>query len=76
MPTKAFERLQEEKKQKIINAALIEFSENTVDSASVNSIAKRAGVSRTTLYYYFSDIQEVQQDLPYAVHLHPLKSDL
>ena len=53
MPTKAFERLQEEKKQKIINAALIEFSENTVDSASVNSIAKRAGVSRTTLYYYF-----------------------
>ena len=32
MPTKAFERLQEEKKQKIINAALIEFSENTVDN--------------------------------------------
>ena len=59
MPTKAFERLQEEKKQKIINAALIEFSENTVDSASVNSIAKRAGVSRTTLYYYFSDINDI-----------------
>lgn len=59
MPTKAFERLQPEKKRKIIDAALIEFSENTVDSASINSIAKRAGISRTTLYYYFSDINDI-----------------
>lgn len=59
MPTKAFERLQPDKKQKIINAALIEFSENTVDNASVNSIAKIAGISRTTLYYYFSDINDI-----------------
>ncbi len=59
MPTKAFERLQPEKKRKIIDAALIEFSENTVDDAGVNSIAKRAGISRTTLYYYFSDINDI-----------------
>ena len=59
MPTKAFERLQPEKKRKIIEAALIEFSENTVDDAGVNSIAKRAGISRTTLYYYFSDINDI-----------------
>lgn len=59
MPTKAFERLQPEKKRKIIDAALIEFSENTVDNAGVNSIAKRAGISRTTLYYYFSDINDI-----------------
>lgn len=59
MPSKAFERLNPEKKQRIIDASFAEFMVHTVDTASVNSIAKRAGISRTTLYYYFADIYDI-----------------
>ena len=59
MPTKAFERLDPKKRKNILDAAFREFEENTVDTASVNSIAIRAGVSRTTLYYYFHDINDI-----------------
>ena len=55
MPTKAYYRLDSEKKKSIIEAAFKEFENNTVDTASMNSIAKRSGISRTTLYYYFHD---------------------
>ena len=59
MPTKAYYRLDPEKKKSIIEAAFKEFENNTVDTASINSIAKRAGISRTTLYYYFHDISDI-----------------
>ena len=59
MPTKAYYRLDSEKKKSIIEAAFKEFENNTVDTASMNSIAKRSGISRTTLYYYFHDISDI-----------------
>ncbi len=59
MPSKAYERLTNEKKKKIIEAAIEEFSVHTLEKASINGIAKRADISRTTLYYYFTDIEDI-----------------
>lgn len=59
MPSKAYERLPHEKKRRILNAAFKEFSVKTIEHASVGSIAKNAGISRTTLYYYFTDINDI-----------------
>lgn len=59
MPSKSYERLSPEKKKKILDAAFKEFSVKSVEHASVGAIAKNAGISRTTLYYYFSDINDI-----------------
>ncbi|MBQ8292374.1 MAG: TetR/AcrR family transcriptional regulator [Bacilli bacterium] len=59
MPSKAYERLSKEKEQRILEAAYIEFSNYSLEKASMNSIAKNAGMSRTTLYYYFRDIDDI-----------------
>ncbi len=59
MPSKAYERLSKEKEQKILEAAYIEFSNHSLEKSSMNSIAKNAGMSRTTLYYYFKDIDDI-----------------
>lgn len=61
MPSKAYERLPLEKKKRILEAAFKEFEEHSIEHASVGAIAKRAGISRTTLYYYFSDIDDIFQ---------------
>ncbi len=59
MPSKSYERLTAEKKKRIVEAAFDEFSIKSVERASVGSIAKKAGISRTTLYYYFTDINDL-----------------
>lgn len=59
MPSKSYERLPLEKKKRILDAAFAEFSAKTLEHASVGSIAKNAGISRTTLYYYFTDINDI-----------------
>jgi AcrR family transcriptional regulator len=48
-----FESLQEEKKQRILNAAIEEFAVNGYDKASTNSIVKKAGISKGILFHYF-----------------------
>lgn len=63
MPNKSFFNLPEEKRQKIINGAFKEFSENTYDKASIFEIAKNADVSRTSIYFYFKDKLDVYQYL-------------
>jgi AcrR family transcriptional regulator len=50
-------------KDKIIDVALDEFNENSYDQATMRSIARRAGISLSTIYKHF----ESKQDL--AVHL-------
>ena len=59
MPLKAYSRLSEEKKKRIIEGAIKEFSVHSLEHASMNAIAQNAGVSRTTLYYYFVDINDI-----------------
>ncbi len=48
-----FERLDAEKQQAIINAALAEFAENGYSRASTNEIVKQAGISKGILFHYF-----------------------
>ena len=55
MPTKRFENIDPARKEKILDAALSEFSKNGYDNASLNSIIREAGISKGSLYYYFED---------------------
>lgn len=55
----AFEGLEAEKRTRIINAALQEFSERGYDRASTNKIVKVAGIGKGMLFYYFQNKQSL-----------------
>jgi len=55
------------KKEKIINAAIVEFSQNGYEKASTNAIVKRAGVSKGLIYHYFKNKQALYDYLIYYV---------
>lgn len=50
-----FESLIEEKKQRILNAAIEEFAVKGYDKASTNSIIKSAEISKGILFHYFGN---------------------
>ncbi|MBW8381253.1 MAG: TetR/AcrR family transcriptional regulator [Youngiibacter sp.] len=50
-----FEKLDESKKERILNAALAEFARNGYRKASTNEIVKEAGISKGILFHYFKD---------------------
>lgn len=52
--TRLFQSLNPEKREKIFNAAAEEFAENGYRKASVNNIVKNAGISKGSLFQYFS----------------------
>jgi len=54
MKTKSFER-----KKELLEAALDEFIVKSYEEASLNSIIRRAGISKGTFYYHFKDKQEL-----------------
>jgi len=58
-----FERIREDRKQKLIDAAFHVFAEETYHSASVSKIAKEAGGSKGLLYNYF----DTKEDLLRAI---------
>ncbi len=41
----SFQKISEEKRQRILDAAIIEFSEHGFDSANINNIAQKSGIS-------------------------------
>ena len=55
MPTKRFENLESERRERILDAARIEFIKNGYEGASLNTIISEAGISKGSLYYYFED---------------------
>lgn len=59
MPTELFNSLKEEKKNAVINAALVEFGSFGVINASTNNIVKNCGISKGSLFKYF----ETKDDL-------------
>lgn len=71
MVSKTFLNLKEEKKDRIIQAALAEFSRVPMNEASVTNIVKEAAISRGSFYQYFggkeSLYQYIIQDL-YSKH--------
>ncbi|MBS4022698.1 MAG: TetR/AcrR family transcriptional regulator [Dethiobacter sp.] len=59
MPTETFNNLSEEKKQKIFEGAVQEFSVRRFSEASINQIVKTAGISRGSFYQYFSGKEDI-----------------
>ena len=55
MPTLTFHHLETEKKESITTIAVKEFSIHSFKEASVNTIVKKAGISKGSLYQYFND---------------------
>ena len=51
--------MKDNKKNEIREIALNLFRNHTYDSVSVNRIAKEAGISKNTFYYYFSSKEEL-----------------
>ncbi len=59
MPTKAFYRLGDEKKEIILNAATEEFKKYTYDHISINRIIQSIGLPRGSFYLYFKDKEDL-----------------
>ena len=55
----AFDRISEEKRNKIFDAAIKEFAEHGYESANINSIALKAEVSIGSIYKYFKNKEEL-----------------
>ena len=54
-----FENLSEKKKMRIIGACIGEFGENGYNASSLDSLIKRAGISKGGLYEYVSSKEEL-----------------
>jgi AcrR family transcriptional regulator len=50
-------KLDSEKRDRIINSALEDFSRNSYEKASTNNIVKNAGISKGLLFHYFKSKQ-------------------
>ena len=59
MPKNTFQNLSPEKKCKIFEAAVQEFSSRSFSEASINQIVKTAQIPRGSFYQYFEDKQDV-----------------
>jgi AcrR family transcriptional regulator len=55
MPLARFEKIDPEKRQRILQAAAQEFAAEGFQKTSLGRIAQGAGVSKPALYYYFED---------------------
>lgn len=60
MPSERFLHLPEEKKMRIIKAALKEFARVPYDEISINRIIQDAEIPRGSFYQYFDDKQDLQ----------------
>lgn len=54
-----FLNLDDEKQDRIINAALKEFAQKGYDNASTNEIVKEAGISKGLLFHYFQNKKQL-----------------
>ncbi len=55
MPLPRFEKLEPEKRARLLETAAEEFAARGYEKASLNQILERAGISKGAAYYYFSD---------------------
>jgi len=63
MPTDTFLNLPEEKRQRVLDAAVAEFATQPYDSASLSNIARQAEIAKGSLYAYFEDKQDLYNTL-------------
>jgi AcrR family transcriptional regulator len=79
MPRPRFERLPEEKRVRILEAAAKEFTGHGYENASLNQILEGAQISKGAAYYYFDDkadlflttlrhyVEKLQAELPFDI---------
>lgn len=58
MPNDAFYKLDNTKREKILEAIKEEFGCNSFEKASVSKIAKKAGISKGSFWFYFENKEE------------------
>jgi AcrR family transcriptional regulator len=63
VPTQTFYNLPEEKKKRIIDAAIDEFGRNSFHKASVAGIVEKADIPRGSFYQYFKDMKDLYKYL-------------
>lgn len=59
MPSQTFLNLNPDKKKKLLDAAIQEFSSHILEEASINQIIKVANISRGSFYTYFKDKEDL-----------------
>ncbi len=59
IPTQTFFNLDSEKKNRIIEAAMEEFSNHNFEHAKLSHIVKAAGIPRGSMYQYFEDKEDL-----------------
>jgi TetR/AcrR family transcriptional regulator len=57
--TEKFKSMEQEKREKIINAAMAEFALRGYEKASTNEIVKKAGISKGLLFHYFRNKKQL-----------------
>ena len=60
MPSERFLKLKEDKKGRILEASLNEFTAEGYNDASINQIIKGADISRGSFYTYFEDKKDFE----------------
>ncbi|SHJ98385.1 transcriptional regulator, TetR family [Anaerobranca californiensis DSM 14826] len=63
MPTQTFFNLPEDKKQRILDAAIEEFASYPFNEVSVAKIIQKANIPRGSFYQYFSDLKDLYKYL-------------
>ncbi len=59
MPKETFFNLPDEKKERVIDAAMDEFAERSYHKARITAIADKAGIAKGSFYQYFSDKKDL-----------------
>lgn len=59
MPKQTFFNLPEEKRERILNEAVMEFKNYNFDMASINRIVEKSGISKGSFYQYFKDKEDL-----------------
>ncbi len=58
MPTDTFFNINEDKRERIIEAGIAEFSRNSFGDASISNIIEMAEIPRGSFYQYFDDLKD------------------
>lgn len=69
MPKSTFFNLSEEKRQRIINATIDEFIENSYENVLISNIAKRSNIPVGSFYQYFYDKDDLYLYLFFEIDL-------
>ena len=61
MPLPRFHKLEPAKQLELLDAAAAELAEHGYEGASIASVVERAGASKSAVYYYFEDKEDLFQ---------------